>query len=332
MLREGRVKARPSRFFCALRWLDFAALCPLRLLLCRIRDHPSYPRSSWGHSRSGSRRAIANLTPRGTRGQHRAMSLSSQFQHLCLGAVPWRSAFRCKIPTMALVASLLPGCIVIHSEPPTITGSGHIVTKVYDQAGFSQVAAGNAFRVTITQGDAYRVAVTVDDNLADLVEVSRSGDKLRIGFKPNTGIRQATLKAEVTLPELIGLELGGATRTHITGFTSDRSLAVDLSGASSLGGDITNANAQIQASGASHLNLHGSARTLKLTAHGASHVNLEGYASDDTTVEAHGASHVTVSSRGKLDVEAHGASSVRYLGTPATVNSHTAGASSVRPR
>ncbi len=231
----------------------------------------------------------------------------------------------------AVAGLLLPGCIVVQSDS-SITGSGHLVTTTLDHTGFTGVAAGSAFHVTITRAEQWSVAITVDDNLADYVEVTQSKDKLRIGLKPNVGIRQATLKAAVTLPELTDLELGGASRATVGGFSSERSLEVEVSGASHLEGDVKSGDTRVEASGASHVKLQGQARNLKVKASGASQVNLEQYGSEDTVVTASGASHVVVSPRGKLEVEAAGASSVRYAGTPTSVNSHTSGASSVRAR
>ena len=232
-------------------------------------------------------------------------------------------------PGWAWIALLLPGCSVVHSDP-TITGSGRTVTRGYEQSGFHQVVAGSAFQVSITRGENWSLAVTVDDNLLEFVEVVQSKETLRLGLKPNLSIRQATLKADVTMPELTGLELGGASRAAIDGFSSDRSLEVELHGASRLRGDIKSGDARFQASGASHLELTGRARSLKVKASGASHVGLERFGSENATVTASGASHVTVNAQGNLEVEASGASSVRYLGTPASVNSHASGASSVR--
>jgi hypothetical protein len=227
------------------------------------------------------------------------------------------------------LALLLPGCVIVHSSP-TITGSGHLVDKVYDFVGFSRVSAGSAFQVRIARGERCAVAVTVDDNLLELVEVTQSKETLRIGLKPNVSIRQATLRADVTMPALSGLHLGGATRTTVEGFESDGPIEMDLHGASHLQGDIRTGAARVEVSGASHVDLQGSARSLKVRASGASHLNLERLDSDNAAVTASGASHVTVNVHGTLDVNASGASSVRYVGAPASVNARTSGASSVR--
>jgi hypothetical protein len=226
---------------------------------------------------------------------------------------------------------LLAGCQAIFT-PTGITGSGRTVTKTLDLTDFSRVAAGGAFEVQITRGTNHAVAITVDDNLVDYLDVGRSANTLRLYMQPNVSLRNATLKAAVTMPELIGLTLSGATRGRIQGFGSEKPLEVDLSGASHLQGNITTRDARFHVSGASHVELQGSADKLRVHASGASHLDLERYQSGDTTVRASGASHATVNPSGELDAEAEGASSVRYVGQPTAVKAHTSGASSVKQK
>ncbi|MBI2947296.1 MAG: DUF2807 domain-containing protein [Verrucomicrobia bacterium] len=211
-----------------------------------------------------------------------------------------------------------------------ITGSGTTVTKEYELAGFSRLAVGNAFQVEVTQGPKHSVAVTVDDNLVEYLDVSKSGDALRIKLQPQISVRHATMKAAVTMPELTGLDLSGAVRASLTGFSSDNPLDAELSGASHLRGDIKSGDARFDVSGASRVELRGNAKALKITASGASHANFDEYQSGETTARASGASRITVAPSGNLDADASGASTVSYTGEPRDVKAHTSGASSVR--
>jgi hypothetical protein len=231
-----------------------------------------------------------------------------------------------RLLVLATVVLLLAGCAVPFA--PLITGSGSAVTKDFDLAGFTAVAAGSAFEVEITRSDTYGVAVTVNENLVERLDVGVSGDTLRIYLKPGIA-RNAVLKAKVTMPELTGLNLSGASSTTLTGFNANKSLKGEVSGASTLRGDLTCGNAQFDVSGASKVELQGSAQDLNVRASGASTANFERFNSKNTVVNASGASHVTVAASGSLDVEASGASTVRYTGEPAKLKVNTSGASSV---
>ncbi len=87
---------------------------------------------------------------------------------------------------------------------------------------------------------------------------------------------------------------------------------------------------RMRASGASTVEITGSTGPLDVEASGASTVRLANFTSADTRVNASGASNITVNASGKLTGEASGASSVRYTGSPASVQVDTSGASSVK--
>ena len=227
------------------------------------------------------------------------------------------------------LASVLTGCGMVGTS---ITGSGQLVTRDYALADFSKVQAGHAFQVEMVQGPQHQVTVTVDDNLVDRLDVSKSGETLRISLQPHLNIRNATMKAKVTLPVLEGVDLSGAAQGTLSGFESDKALEVELSGASQLRGEIKNGDAVIGISGASHVRLRGSARSLKVDASGASHADLDDYAAGNTKADASGASEISVNVNGEIDAEATGASSVRYQGKPTTIRERTSGSSSVRRR
>jgi len=236
---------------------------------------------------------------------------------------------RFRLLVLATVIVLLAGCSIPFTTQ--VTGSGPAVTKDFDLAGFTAVAAGSAFQVEITRADTHSIAVTVNENLVERLDVSVSGDTLRISLKPGIA-RNATLKAKVTMPELTGLDLSGASRTTLAGFNSDKSFNAEVSGASTLSGDLNCGDARFDVSGASKVKPQGRAQDLHIRASGASIADFYGFNSEDTAVNASGASHVSVAASGSLVVEASGASTVRYTGDPAKLKVTASGASSVGPK
>ena len=233
-----------------------------------------------------------------------------------------------------VLVALLAGCTLVEeisSRVTSITGSGNVVTQEENITGFDKVDVSNAFKVDIRQGDTFDVVIRVDDNLLEYLDVAKRGKTLQIGLKPSRiyNIRKVTMEADVTMPELTGLELSGASHGTITGFESARDLDVDVSGASMLRGDIEAGDARFDVSGASQVNLSGSAGDVTIGASGASQVDLSAFSVDDADVEASGASKVTVNAGGTLDADASGASHVYYLGSPTLGRVETSGASSV---
>jgi hypothetical protein len=131
------------------------------------------------------------------------------------------------------------------------------------------------------------------------------------------------------MPELTGLDLSGASQATIAGFKSSNDLSVDLSGSSSLVGDIEAAKTNFDLSGGSDANLSGSGQETTIDAAGGSQIDLSDFPVADVTVNAGGGSTATVNSSGKLNADASGASQIYYLGDPILGEIDTSGASTV---
>jgi hypothetical protein len=237
--------------------------------------------------------------------------------------------FKSSILVALLAAALVAGC-----APVSITGSGDVVTREEEITDFQEVSISHSFEVDITQGDSFSVVIQVDDNIVKHLEVVKQGDTLRIGLKPGRSynVRSATLQAEVTMPELRRLDLSGGSDATLTGFKSTAALDVDLSGASSLRGDIEAGDARFDLSGGSDLTLTGSAQDVTIDASGSSELDLADFPVADVDVHASGSSNVTLNLGGRLDVDASGASHVIYLGSPTLGKIDTSGSSTVRPK
>jgi len=217
--------------------------------------------------------------------------------------------------------------------PQSLAGSGNVITMEETISDFDSVDISSSFDVRIMQGEAYQVVIWVDDNLVDHFQVRKQGSTLEIGLKPGISlVTNATLQAEVSMPDLTVIKLSGASDAKISGFKSSQSLTVDLSGSSSLRGDIEAGDTTFGVSGSSDANLTGTGGNLKLDASGSSDVDLSGFPVSDADLNISGASSVSVNPGGILDVKASGASDVIYLGNPILGNINTSGSSRVEAK
>lgn len=215
-------------------------------------------------------------------------------------------------------------------EASTLRGSGNIVTQEMDFVDFTVVEAANAFVVDVTRSESYGVTLRVDENVVDLLDVSKAGDTLRIRLKPRASLANATLEASVTMPELDGLNLSGASRVSLSGFSSTDQMDVELSGASTLDGDLEAGSIDLEMSGASRVALKGSAAELSIEGSGASRLDLEDFVVDTAEVDLSGASEATVNIAERIDrVDVSGASRLRYVGDPALGDVTTSGGATV---
>lgn len=227
-----------------------------------------------------------------------------------------------------LVATLLAvfsfvGCAV------TVTGSGNLVTENYDFGGFTKVEAHNGFQVDLTRSSTFSVEITADDNIWEYLEVTNSGDTLRIRLKPPRIYLSVDLRAKITMPDLYKIDLSGGSQASITGFSLSHDLSINLSGGSGVAGDITAADADFDLSGGSHVDLEGTADDLDVNGSGGSQLDLENFPVDNANIKLSGGGSATVNVDGTLNVNLSGGSHVTYIDNPTLGDIDLSGGSEV---
>lgn len=224
--------------------------------------------------------------------------------------------------------------VVVNGVGRSVMGSGNLVTLDQSFEDFQRVDISHAFQAEVTQGDTFSVVITIDDNLQQYLDVRVVGDTLQVGFERNGpfSMRNTTMRAQITMPELAGITSSGASQVRVSGFSSDKDLSVDVSGASTVRGQIDTGDLNADVSGASRLELTGQGQDGNITVSGASQANLSDFRMENVSVEASGASRAEVNASGRLDAEASGASTVLYSGDPTLGRTSTSGASTIRAR
>lgn len=208
-------------------------------------------------------------------------------------------------------------------------GSGVDVTRSYPLSGFRAIDVA-AFTLTVTRGDTFAVSVTADDNVFDRLVVDVRTGTLRLGIANQTSLRQVTLRAEVTMPELDALDSACNATVTMRGFSSDILRTIDLSGASHLDADLHSSQLRLTASGASNVVLRGSATELQVDLGGASNTTATDFAVVNADVSLSGASRAQLQVTGQIrSAELSGASTLRYGGGGAVSGVQTSGGSTI---
>ena len=230
-------------------------------------------------------------------------------------------------------------------------------TREYNYTGFNRVNIRFAMEVDIVRSDAYGVSIAGSDMLTDNIDVTLEGDRLVIGYKLNfisfftAPFTRAS--AKISLPDLRELNITGAARGVVRGFSSPNDfvlnvsgasrldlnemavghLKFELSGASRIDGQVKVAgDAEIHITGASRVELHGEAQNLHVEATGASRIDLERFPVKDARYRLTGASRGTIQMDGKLDVDLEGASTLEYDGQVTMGDVKVTGASSLKKK
>jgi hypothetical protein len=208
---------------------------------------------------------------------------------------------------MLCVISVVSGC--------QVTGSGNIAARQETFTGFDRLDLSDGFTVDVRQADSFSVVIRIDDNLERYLDVAQKGSTLQIGLKRNrpSTLRDATLEADVTMPELAALDMSGGSHCTASGLESTKALDLDLSGGS-------------------HATVSGAAGDVTIDASGGSHADLSALVAANADVEASGGSQVTVNVTGRLDADASAGSKVFYLGSPTLGRIDEASGAEIRRR
>jgi len=199
-----------------------------------------------------------------------------------------------------LIASILVVLLAACSGPfgDVVTGSGNLVSRSFDLDGFSRIDADSGAQVEVTRGDAFSVDVEVDDNVASQLDLSVTGDTLRIRLDVDSQVN-ITFRVRVTMPELTG---------------------VTLDGGSTLRGELD---------GESRATLTGTVDRVTIDVNGGAQALLGDLAAGDVELSANGGARIEVNASGRVTGEANGGAKITVTGSPTSVDVETDGGAQV---
>jgi hypothetical protein len=201
----------------------------------------------------------------------------------------------------------------------TIMGSGNLVSQHIEVSDFDKIETGFAFNISIHQGVQFSVIASVDDNLAEYLYIENVDGTLNIGLNPDYAydIPQATMRAEVTMPDLAGLQLNGSSHASLSCFDNMQDFSAKLTGSSSLSGEIQAETTNLDAYGSTFVHLSGTGLNLSLDACGSNMIDLSDYTVEDASLQVACASTVVVNVDGHLEVDAAQNAQVFFVDNPA---------------
>jgi len=217
------------------------------------------------------------------------------------------------------------------SDNDSVVGSGHLASRVIALPGVTSVVVGASFVVHVTVGNPEQATIRIDDNLADQLDATVTDGTLRLGLKPGSNVRNATLSAEITLRDLGLLSTSGASQVTLDSLVTGPTLQLVASGASQVTGPLGVDHLKASGSGASVLALSGHVGDLDLSGAGTSRLLGPGLTVAALDAVLSGASHATVAVSDTLAATTEGVSVLRYHGTPRITRRQSSGTSSIEP-
>lgn len=209
--------------------------------------------------------------------------------------------------------------------------------EVRTVSSFNKVKISGALAVYISQGKEQAVAISSEGgkyNNKIKTEVINGTLKIYVdgGTWNNWNWGNKEIKAYITVTEIYGLDVGGASAVKLTDPVKTDNISLDISGASSIKGEINAASISFDLSGASVAEITGTTTSLSVESSGAS--SFRGYelTCDKCKAHASGASGIGVYVNKELVAEATGASTIGYKGSAVITSLNVSGGSSVKKK
>ncbi|BDD10676.1 hypothetical protein FUAX_31080 [Fulvitalea axinellae] len=214
-----------------------------------------------------------------------------------------------------------------------VTGVACAEDKDVKVSDFSSIKIAGPFKVTLVSGSP-KVSLSGDEDDLEKVVVDVSGDRLTVRFdnknwkwrNKSTG----TIHVKIAYRNLKALQASGASTIKSGERIKATNFELDVSGASRLTLSLNATKLEMDASGASSVSLSGRVKNVEVDLSGASSCNMLEMECDNMEGELSGASVAKVNVRKSLDIEASGASVLKYKGKPERFSVDKSGASSAR--
>jgi len=214
---------------------------------------------------------------------------------------------------------------------PENRSTGDFVKEERAVSGFTSLDIGGAFQVYLSQGDQEKLVIEADKDEMREIVTEVVGNKLMISTKAGWPDRLHEMSVYLTFKSLDYIDFSGAVEVEGENALSFNNLEMDVSGAAEIDMELKAENFDAEFSGASEIEFRGTCKTGYIEISGASEFDAEGLEFQDLTIELSGASDAKICATGKLNIDASGASSIRYKGNPPNISVDESGASSVKP-
>ena len=237
--------------------------------------------------------------------------------------------FNRKLSAPILVCASILFLTTLLTSCDSLTPSEKISKQTISVSDFESLDVSNAFTVYVDNSERESVEIEANENLQEYIQVEKEGKQLHISLKKSFVTGKAVLNAYVSAKHLNEFKGSGATQFILRDNLKADKINIDLSGASSLTGNIAAINFMAVLTGASSIKLDGSADIVVADCSGASSIEGYGFQSREASIEVSGASDAKLTVNEKLNAEASGASTINYKGNAVIGSQNSSGASNI---
>ncbi|WP_375427569.1 head GIN domain-containing protein [uncultured Sphingomonas sp.] len=192
-------------------------------------------------------------------------------------------------------------------------------SRDYTMSGFSAVDLRGSDDVEVRVGPAFSVRAQGPAKELDKLEITRSGDTLRIGRKRTTGMNWSDgegVKVFVTMPRLAGAAVSGSGDMTVDRVEGDR-FEGGVAGSGSLAIGVMRAgDVSLSVAGSGDVVGAGTARTLRMDIAGSGDIDARQLTASEAQVSVAGSGNARAVVNGPARIEIAGSGDVELGGSP----------------
>ncbi len=237
-----------------------------------------------------------------------------------------------KLFSIILFASLFIGISTLTAgcHMRDLRGNGNVIKQDRKISSFNEIEVSGAFEVFLKQGDVEAITVEADENLMPYIRTEVVSGTLIIETKDNLFHHMTEMKVYITFKGLREIELSGAVDIRTQNQLNLSDLKIDVSGASNANLDIAVQKLELDGSGASKIFFKGSAVNVEMDLSGASDIFAYDMPAENYKISISGAGKAEINVQKSISAEISGAGSIKYKGSPATIDQEVSGAGTIK--
>jgi hypothetical protein len=175
--------------------------------------------------------------------------------------------------------------------------SGESISETLDLRNFDQILIEGAWGVKVRQAENFSTEIRYPSSLKDKIDVRVQGRQLILGIRGDSDLPSARSFAEISMPNLVNLQIAGAGAAEFEGF-AEQSMDITIDGAARIQGFDSEVN------------------RLNVTLNGLGQIDLGGVVSVDAKVALEGAGEIILRMNGGvLEGSLGGLGGIQYYGS-----------------
>lgn len=207
-----------------------------------------------------------------------------------------------------------------------VKGNGQLKEEARPAESFKEISTSGSYKVVIQQGNSHSIQLEAEENLLPYIMTEIQGDELKIYTKRGYNINPTkTITVNVTLQQISALRASGAGGFYSKGVLKSDEIELSCSGSTGADLDVDTRKMEVALSGSSNIKLKGSATEAEYKISGSADIAAFDLVGDEVEVKISGSGNANVTANKKLDVKVSGSGSVKYKGTPGSVDQRVSG-------